>query len=164
MPTYEDPKLGRWAYDIPAWATVGGVSRPVAIYLVSLDEPPRAVNRYVLRAVELHEAAHRSRGMLELAKREEGTPLGDKFGRVAAMQAGPTKGGRPPVSDETLRTVARLWRASDDPYKTLKDELGGSEATHRKHIGMARRRTDPLTGEPFLDPALRKRRPRKKEG
>jgi hypothetical protein len=133
------------------------------MWLESLDRPPRAVNRYIQRAIELHEAARRSRSMLEHAALSEGTALGDTLMRAVARQSGPTKGGRPPVSDEHLRTVARLWRASDDPYATVQTELGGSEATHRKHVSMARRRIDPLTGEPFLDPTLRKRRPRKKE-
>jgi hypothetical protein len=68
------------------------------------------------------------------------------------------------VSDDTLRNVAALFVASDDPYAALaKAYPNHSDATYRKHVSMARRRIDPLTGEPFLDPTLRKRRPRRKE-
>ena len=154
---FEDKVLGRWAYDL-TWAMVGGASRPIGGCIHSLDEPPRAWSRRVLRAIEVHEGERRAQEMRREASRLARTPLADTLERVAEAQprGGVRRGGRPPVSDELLRLVAGIHRAAPSgraATAALAREFPYlATSTLRKYVRLAHTRTDPATGRPFLEP------------
>jgi hypothetical protein len=165
---FESGKLGRWAY-VLRWSMVGGVSRPVAVWLRSLDEPPRPVTRRVLAAVESFEGAQRAASMKAEAARLANTDLGQwlealppLFEELAALQER-RKPGQRPLSDEHLRRVADVYTTAERvardagkrprPRKAVADAFGKTEATASKYIARARSTTDPATGRPFLAPS-----------
>ena len=148
---FENEQLGRWAY-ASSWAIVSGASRPVEVWLRSLDVPPRPVSRRVLRAVEVYEGERRAAEMHREAARIGGA-MEDRLERIRAMQPeeGARRGGRPPLSDELLDRFATLYRATNGDLEAIQREMHISASTLRKYRLRARARTDPATGRKFLD-------------
>lgn len=62
------------------------------------------------------------------------------------------------ITDDRLRDAARLYREAvsqgSPPRRYIAESFGRAEGTVATWIGLARKRIDPSTGEPFLRPAI----------